>query len=129
MTDDFYIRAASKRALEIDADISEIQTGLMRAKAMEDETSAAMLMDGLAEARQKRPMLDGEVADYLRQSTPPAAIPQSREEWRAKPVERMTPEDGLEIARGSKYGAALDWNDPGVRAGWQEAQRRRSRGE
>jgi hypothetical protein len=59
------------------------------------------------------------------QSQQQQPIPQTREEWRVKSAERMTPEDGLEVARNSKYGANLDWNDPGVQRGYAEMQRRR----
>jgi hypothetical protein len=41
----------------------------------------------------------------------------------------MSADDGLLVARNSKYGSNLDWNDPNVQAGYQEMQRRRGRGE
>ena len=41
----------------------------------------------------------------------------------------MTPDDGLQLAKTSKYGKNLDWSDPNVRNGYAEAQRRRYRGE
>jgi hypothetical protein len=37
--------------------------------------------------------------------------------------------DVVDLARGSKYGGDLTPDDPNMLAGWQEARRRRERGE
>jgi hypothetical protein len=64
------------------------------------------------------------------QSQQPAQPEQLTEEERsARPWHKMTPDDGLALARTSKYGKSLDWNDPNVRSGYSEAMRRRHRGE
>ena len=41
----------------------------------------------------------------------------------------MTWQDGLDLARTSKYGADIDANDPNVQAGFREVMARRARGE
>jgi hypothetical protein len=37
--------------------------------------------------------------------------------------------DVLELARTSRYGKGLTWDDPWMRAGYAEVQRRKARGE
>ena len=41
----------------------------------------------------------------------------------------MTLEDGLEVAKTSKYGKDLSFDDPNVQAGYREMMARRARGE
>ena len=102
---------------------------LQAAKAAGDEDSAAASILGIANIDAAKRNLAQLTSEYAGSLNPPAPPPQSREEWQAKPVERMTPADGLEVVRsGSKYGRNLDFNDPNVVAGWHEAQRRRQRG-
>jgi hypothetical protein len=92
---------------------------------------------GIAEQLQEIANLDSSARNltdlaqrHARAQQAPPQIPQTREELRVKPAERMTPQDGLDVATAnSKYGKGLDWNDPNVRRGWEEVQRRRSRGE
>jgi hypothetical protein len=57
-------------------------------------------------------------------------VPQSPEELRVKPAEKMTWQDGLDVAiNGSKYGKGLDFNDPNVQRGYAEVMRKRQAGE
>jgi hypothetical protein len=116
MTDDFYLKAAQKRALEIDADVQEIVSGLARCRAIDDEHTASGLMDGLAEARNRRRMLDQEVADYMRQANPPAQAPMTDQEFMALSPERMAnnPQAVEAVFAKSKYYSKDMWNDPEV---------------
>jgi hypothetical protein len=41
----------------------------------------------------------------------------------------MTWQDGLDLAKTSKYGKDLSFDDPNVRAGYAEVMARRARGE
>jgi hypothetical protein len=47
----------------------------------------------------------------------------------SRPWDKMTPDDALALAKTSKYGKNLSWDDPNVRAGYAEAAKRRARGE
>jgi|tagenome__1003787_1003787.scaffolds.fasta_scaffold20986856_5 hypothetical protein len=129
MADDYYVELARKRAAEIEADKAEMLGGLARAKAENNEFSGTELIQGIANCEQELRNLNQLHADYMSAKNPPQPVPLSREEWRARPVERMSADDGLLVARNSKYGSNLDWNDPNVQAGYQEMQRRRGRGE
>jgi hypothetical protein len=65
---------------------------------------------------------------FVASKTPAQTGPQTREEWQAKPVEHMNYDDA-QVFQESKYGKNLNWNDENMRAGYQEAMRRRQRGE
>ena len=125
---DYYIDLAKQRAQQIEADKAELLAGLARAKSNGDDHSGTEILQGLANNDQEMRNLNQLHNDYMAAKNP-QQVPLSREEWRARPVERMTAADGLEVARNSKYGGSLDWSDPHVQAGYQEAQRRRARGE
>jgi hypothetical protein len=58
-----------------------------------------------------------------------AALSVSRDSSAAKAWHRMDYSDTLDLARNSKYGKSLTWDDPRMRAGYAEVQRRRHRGE
>lgn len=107
-----------------------------RSEAMLAEYRADNNLEGIGEALQEIGNIDAAASNlsnlarrHAQSQQAPPQVPQTAEEWRTKAVERMTPEDGLLVARKSKYGADLDWNDPNVRRGWEEMQRRRGRGE
>src|SRR4051812_8924521 len=129
MADDYYVDIARQRVAQLEADRAEMLGGLARAKADSNDYAATELLQGIANNDAEVRNLHQLHNDYMAAKNPPPQVPLSREEWRARPVERMTAEDGLAVARNSKYGGSLDWNDPHVRAGWEEAQRRRARGE
>src|SRR5205823_2036404 len=129
MSNDYYLDLAKQRAQQIEADKAELLAGLARARANGDDYSGVEILQGLANNDQEMRNLNQLHNDYMATRNPPAQVPLSREEWRARPVERMTAEDGLAVARNSKYGQDLNWNDANVRLGWEEAQRRRARGE
>ena len=66
---------------------------------------------------------------YVASQAPPEPVELTPEEKHAKPWDRMDWQDGLDLARTSKYGDDLSHNDPNVVAGYAEVMRRRQRGE
>ena len=129
MADDFYVSARAAR-FRPDRGRAESRAfaDLADAKASADYETAGYAVQTLANLDAEARNLANLHEQYVRsQIRPPPEI--SAEEKAAKPWNRMTPDDALELARQSKYGKDLDWNDPHVRAGYQEAQRRRARGE
>ena len=127
--DEFYAAAAQKRLQQLAVDRMKAQHDLAISLSMGDEEAAAGEIDSIAEIDAKtanlRALAQREMARNQAQTPPP----QTAEQLRAKPPEQMTWEDGLEIARNSKYGKDLDFNNPHVVAGYHEATRRRQRGE
>ena len=126
---DYYLGIAQHRLNELEAARAHALAAIASAKASNDYESGADGVQCLANLDSEKANLLRLHQQYVQSQNPPPPPPQSREEWKAKPVERMSADDGLQVARGSKYGGSLDWNDPHVRAGWEEAQRRRARGE
>lgn len=125
---DFYTQSAARRAAELDAERSEALADLARAKAEGDTASASYSVQRIADIDAASQNLLALHQRYLTSQNPPAPEPATEAEIVARPWNRMTPDDALSLARKSKYSADLDWNDPNVRAGWQEAQRRRRAG-
>jgi hypothetical protein len=66
---------------------------------------------------------------YIQSQQAPVQPELSAEERAAKPLHRMDWNDALELAKTSRYGKNLSWNDPNVQAGYREAMARRRRGE
>jgi hypothetical protein len=66
--------------------------------------------------------------NYVQSQQPPQNY-ETPEMKAAKPWSQMTAQDALDLAKTSKYGKSLDFNDPHVVAGWHESQRRCQRGE
>lgn len=106
-------------------------------QAQLDEYRADNNSYGIAEALQEIANLDSSarnLSDLVQRHTQSqqrqAPIPQTPEELRVKPAEKMTWQDGLDVAiSGSKYGKDLSFDDPNVRAGYAEVMRRRQAGE
>ena len=128
MSNDYYLDIAKQRVGQLEADKAELLAGLARAKVDGNDYSATEILQGLANNDQEMRNLNQLHSDYMATRNP-QQVPLSREEWKAKPIERMNHEDALEVARGSKYAGNLDFNDPYVRAGLAEAAKRRARGE
>jgi hypothetical protein len=129
MSDDFYTSAARQRLAVIDAARAQALADLQQHRASGD-------MDGAAESVQVVANLDSDRANllslhrqYVQSQQAPAPEQLSVEERNAKPWDKMTAQDGLELAKTSRYGKDLSFNDPNVIAGLHEVQRRRQRGE
>ena len=127
MAKDFYVKAAKAQYQALQAARAQALSDLEAAKQNDDKASAAQSVQQLADLAAAEQNLQNLVNQYAISKQP--APPISEEERMARPLERMNADDGLAIARTSKYGKSLDWNDPYVQAGYQEAMRRRSRGE
>jgi hypothetical protein len=85
--------------------------------------------DGMAEASDRRDAYIRRCNQVIAQSQPRQPEQLSQEEINARPWDKMTPQNGLDLAKTSKYGRDLSFRDPHVIAGWHEANRRRARGE
>lgn len=129
MSDDFYTQSAGTRAVQIEAERSEALADLARARADGDIQNAAFYVQKLADLDAAGRNLLALHQNYVASQQPPVQEPATEGEIQARPWNRMTPDDALSLARKSKYASDLDWNDPNVRAGWQEMQRRRRAGE
>lgn len=128
MSDDFYSQAASHRLTQIEAERAAALADLAAHRANSDYDSAAASVQALANLDAERQNLVSLHQQYVASQQPAQQPELSEEERNARPWHRMTPQDALDLAKTSKYGKDLDWNDPNVRAGWTEAQARRARG-
>ena len=126
---DFYEDAARQRFAELEASRAQILADLHQAKASGDAYQAADAVQRLADLDAAARNLADLHDRYARSQNPPPPPEISRDERMAKPLDRMDWSDALELAKTSKYGQDLKPDDPNVRAGYAEVQRRRARGE
>ncbi len=129
MSQDFYSTVTQSRLNMLAAEEQAALADLAAHKANSDPNSASTALQQLANVRAERANLLSLHQEYQASMQPPQQPEQTPEEINAKPWHRMTPDDALSLARTSKYGRDLDWNNPHVRAGWAESQRRKARGE
>jgi hypothetical protein len=126
---DFYSDSAQKRLAMIEAERAAALADLAAFRSQSDYESAGNAIQQVANLDAERANLAQLYNNYVASQTPPAPEQLTQEERNARPWHKMTPDDALQLARTSKYGRDLDWNNPHVRAGWAESQRRKSRGE
>jgi hypothetical protein len=124
---DFYLKSAQKQARALEAAKNAAIAGLNEARANGDSYSAQEAIQNLADLSAAQENLSRLCNQYIQSQQPP--MPASREERAARTWDRMDWQDVTNLARQSKYGRDIQPNDPGLIAGWQEAQRRRARGE
>jgi hypothetical protein len=129
MADDFYTVSARQRLERIEAERAATQADLAAYKANADYESAGQAIQQLANFAAEQENLTHLYNRYVESQRPAPREHLSQEEINARPWNKMTPQDALELARGSRYGKNLTFDDPHVRAGFYEAQRRRNRGE
>jgi hypothetical protein len=129
MADDFYSHAAFQRLAQIEAMRAQALADLATSKANSDYESAAASVQTIANLEAEKANVANLHRSYVASQTPPTPPELSAEEKAAKPLHRMNWQDGLDLAKTSKYGKTLSWDDPHVRAGLAEAQARRRRGE
>ena len=129
MADDFYSQAASHRLTLIEAERAAALADLAAHRANSDYDSAAASVQALANLDAERQNLVSLHQNYIASQTPPTPPEVSPEERAAKPWYRMDYSDVLEMAKGSRYGKDLSWNDKNMQAGYHEAMRRKARGE
>src|SRR5262249_40799929 len=127
--DDFYVFSTRKRLELIDAARQQTLADLSLAKSGADYDSASEYVQRLADLDAQQANLVNLHQQYQRSMTAPAPPELTPEEQAAKPWDRMTWDDALDLARESKYGRDLTHNDPHVQAGYREVARRRARGE
>ncbi len=126
---DFYQDSAQRRLQQLNANRAASLADLEVHKLNGDHDAAGEVIQNLANIDAERANLTQLYQNYVQSQQPPQQPEQTPEEINAKPWHRMTPDDALSLARTSKYGRDLDWNNPHVRAGWAESQRRKARGE
>jgi hypothetical protein len=129
MADDFYTQAARARAETIEMQIAASRADLLVHRNQGDLQAAGDAVQQIANLEAERANLTTLYNNYVASQQPAQPEVLTDEERNARPWHKMTPDDGLALARTSKYGKNLDWSDPNVRSGYAEAQRRRHRGE
>ena len=129
MADDFYTQAARSRAEAIEMQIAASRADLLVHRNNSDLQAAGETVQQIANLEAERANLTTLYNNYVASQQPRQPEVLTDEERNARPWHKMTPDDALALARTSKYGKSLDWNDPNVRSGYAEAQRRRHRGE
>ena len=129
MTDDFYQGAARQRMQQLQAEKAAALADLQSHRANGDYDSAAHSVQQIADLDAAAANLQNLYARYQESQTPRAQPVVSPEERAARPPDRMDWHDVVELARGSRYAKNIKPNDPALVAGWNEANRRRQRGE
>ena len=129
MSNDFYISAAQQRQNELEAERQAALADLAAHKANGDTMAAAATVQNLANLQSEFQNLKNLCDNYIASQQPAQQPELTPEERAARPWHRMDYSDTLDLARTSKYGESLTWDDPHMRAGLAEARARRGRGE
>jgi hypothetical protein len=127
--DDFYLQAGSQRLAQIEAERAAALADLAAHKANGDRESAAQSVQQLANLDSELQNLNGLNQRYQASVNPPPPPEPSPEERAARPISRMDWSDVVEMTRQSKYAKNIRLDDPNLIAGYNEAMRRRQRGE
>jgi hypothetical protein len=127
--DDFYLQAGAQRLAQIEAEKAAALADLAAHKANHDQDSAGASIQQIANLDVELANLGNLYQRYQASLNPPAPPEPSKEEREARPWNRMDWTDVTNLARQSKYARDIRPDDPNLIAGWQEAQRRRARGE
>jgi hypothetical protein len=124
MARDFYAKSAKRQWKAIETARAQTLAALADAKNVGDAYSGAEAIQTLADIdAQARNLAELQQKYYASQQGP---APLSDEERFHKPLERMDYNDALALARTSRYGRNLTHDDPAVRSGYLEVQRRRA---
>jgi hypothetical protein len=126
---DFYFSAAQQRAAELEMELSAAKTDLLTFRHSQDLQQACEAVQRIANFTAEQSNLRSLCEGYIASQQPRQPEVPSEEELQHRSWDKMTPDDALRLARTSKYGKDLDWNNRDVIAGWHESQRRRHRGE
>jgi hypothetical protein len=127
MADDWYVQIGYKRAAELSAGRAQALADLEYAKSNGDHESASTALQNIADIDQASANLGRLYDQYTRSQQPPPEP--SPEERAARPISRMDWSDVVEMTRQSKYAKNICPDDPNLIAGYNEAMRRRSRGQ
>lgn len=123
MSNDWYVEQGRARMAQISAQRSQAVADLEQAKAYEDDDSARMAIQQIADLDLAAQSLTSLYNRHVASQTPPPEP--SKEERAARPWDRMDRQDQWNLANSGKYGA-----DPNAfMAGEAEVARRRARGE
>ena len=128
-SDDYYTFLARTQVQRLDANRAQALADLERAKADSDYEGAGAAVQTLADLDAQKQNILNLHNQYVRSQQVPEQPEVSDEEKFARPWDKMTWQDGLDLAKTSKYGKDLDANDPNVQAGFREVMARRARGE
>src|SRR5262249_22005231 len=128
MVDQKDVEACFKQGQRLLAERTEVEARYIRAKTEGDEFEMGQLQQHMADLDAAGQNLNAFYNGKVAEASPPAQPELSREEIEAKPWDKMTPQDGLDLARTSKYGKDLDFKNADVIAGVKEVMRRRQQG-
>ena len=128
---DYYEILAAQRYAALEAAENQIRVNLQANYCVGGDTvEDSQSIQQLANIRQEKAALAQLANEHAQSKIPQYRAPLTREEWEAKPVEKMTALDGLYIAqKGSRFEGQIRADDPNVVAGYYETLKRRGRGE
>jgi hypothetical protein len=126
---DPYVKLARRQYQDLQAGISGAQADLEAFRQSGDKQSARAALQQIADLTAQQRNLSVLHDQCVASKTVPQQPAQSTEQWQHKPPEAMNYDDALQVFKTSKYGKDLDWQNKDVQAGYQEAMRRRQRGE
>jgi CDP-glycerol glycerophosphotransferase (TagB/SpsB family) len=124
---DFYQDSARRRLEQLNANRAAQIADLEAHRLNGDHDAAAECIQQLADIDSARANLTQLYQNYVQSQQPPAPEQLTDEERHARPWNKMTYSDVLELTKTSKY-FKDGWNAD-MQAGYVEAQRRRHRGE
>jgi hypothetical protein len=127
--DDFYIEAGRQRLAVLEAARTAALADLQAHKVNGDRDAAAEAVQTIANLDVEMQNLGGLYQRYQQSVNPPLPPEPSAEERAARPINRMDWQDVTNLARTSKYARDIRPDDPNLIAGYQEAMRRKARGE
>lgn len=116
--DDYYTHLARQQLQRLDANKAQTLADLAAARANSDYETAGTAVQELADLESKRQNLVALHDQYVRSQYVPEAPEPTPEEKFARPWDRMSLQDGLDLAKTSKYGKDLSFDDPNVIAGY-----------
>jgi hypothetical protein len=111
MSDDFYDRSARQRYQVLQAAKARLIADLEEFKAADDEHSAQVAIQELAGVNDQMVSLERLHTEYHQRLNPPPPPPETEAEWQAKPADKMTEADALQIYAKSKYFPQNPGND------------------
>jgi hypothetical protein len=127
---DFYQDSAEARMERLNYQRQMALVNLQEAKLTGDLHSGGEYAQEIADIDAAKANLIRLHNSYIQNQQGQYQAPQSPEELRVKPAEKMTWQDGLDVSlANSKYGKGIDANDPNVQRGFREVQRRRQANE
>jgi hypothetical protein len=123
--DDDLFGAAEQQMRTLQAVRSRTQADLAEARVYGDPAAIGIELQALANTDQQIQALSNLAERHARSQQQAAPVPQNDQEWLSKAPEKMDYNDVARMAGKSKYG----FDDASFRAGIEEVNRRRARGE